>query len=132
MIEPIVAPPHVAAFRFSGTLTGEDYDRCIAEIEARLAEYRRIAVLADLSAMDGMTVEAMGKDLRYALSKLGEYSRFARAAVVTDQEWLGRISELAGHVLPATEVRAFTANDAVAALEWSSELRAEDLDDAQA
>lgn len=132
MIEPIAAPPHVAAFRFSGTLTGEDYDRCIAEMESRLAEYRRIAVLADLSAMNGLSAEAMGKDLRYALSKLGEYSRFARAAVVTDQEWLGRISELAGHVLPSTEVRAFSANEADAALAWAAELRAEDRDDVPA
>lgn len=128
MIEILPAPPHVAAFRFSGKLSGEDYDRCIAQIEACLAGYRRIAIVSDLSGMTGLSAEAMGKDFRYAISKLGEYSRFARAAVVTGQHWLGKVSELAGHWLPATDVRAFEPGQADAALAWAAELAAEDAD----
>ncbi len=127
MFESIPAPPHVAAFRFTGTLTGQDYDHVIAEIESRLVEYQRIAVLADLTGLSGMSVEAMGKDFRYALSKLGEYSRFARAAVITDQDWLGKISELGGHLLPGTEVRAFASAQAGDALDWVMALPAEDV-----
>ncbi|SOD54516.1 STAS/SEC14 domain-containing protein [Pseudoxanthomonas wuyuanensis] len=122
MIDLIAAPPYVAAFRFSGKLTGEDYDRCIAEIEARLAEYPRIAILSDMTGMTGLSAEAVGKDLRYALDKFGEYSRFARAAVVTDKGWLGKVSEFSGKFLPKTEVRAFDPGQADAALAWAAEL----------
>lgn len=31
MIDLMAAPPYVVAFHFFGKLTGEDYDRCIAE-----------------------------------------------------------------------------------------------------
>ena len=130
MIEGIPAPPQVAAFRFRGQLSGEDYDRCIAEIEARLHEYRRIGIFTDLGGMTGISAEAMAKDLRYAVQKLGEYSRFARAAVVTDKQWLGRISELAGHLLPATEVRAFEPAEAGQALAWVAEVEPESNDPA--
>ncbi|MGN6224127.1 STAS/SEC14 domain-containing protein [Pseudoxanthomonas sp.] len=130
MIESIPAPPHVAAFRFSGQLSGEDYDRCIATLEAHLAEYRRIGVFTDLRDMTGLSAEALAKDLRYAVQKLGEYSRFARAAVVTDKQWLGRISELAGHLLPATEVRAFEPAEAGQALAWAAEVTPESNDPA--
>ncbi|HSX65059.1 MAG TPA: STAS/SEC14 domain-containing protein [Pseudoxanthomonas sp.] len=125
MIDLITAPPYVAAFRFSGKLTGEDYDRCIAEIEARLDEYPRIAIFGDMTGMTGLSAEALGKDLRYALEKLGEYSRFARAAVVTDNNWLGKVSEFSGRVLPKTEVRAFAPAEADAALAWAAELDAD-------
>lgn len=128
MIDAIPAPPHVAAFRFSGQLTGEDYDLCIRELEARLAEYRRIAVVSDLSGLTGLSAEAMAKDLRYAIGKLGEYSRFARAAVVTERQWLGKISELSGHLLPATEVRAFEPAQLDQALAWAAELPAESVE----
>lgn len=130
MIEGIPAPPHVAAFHFSGQLSGDDYDQCIAGIEARLHEYRRIGIFTDLGGMTGLSAEAMAKDLRYAVQKLGEYSRFARAAVVTDKQWLGRISEFAGHLLPATEVRAFEPAEAAQALAWVAEVTPESNDPA--
>ncbi len=128
MIEPIQAPPYLAAFRFSGRLGGEDYDACIAQIESRLREYPRIAVYADLADMTGMSLEAIGKDFQYAFGKLGEYSRFARAAFVTDQPWLGQIGELAGRLLPRTEVRAFAPGEEAAAMAWAADFDADAAD----
>lgn len=119
MYESIPAPAHVAAFRFAGTLTGDDYDRCIAEIETRLAAFRRIGMFCDLTAMTGLTAQALGKDLRYALGKLGEYDRFARAALISERDWLDRVSALAGRLLPDTEVRAFAAGQQAEAIAWA-------------
>ena len=125
MIEQIEAPPYLAAFRFAGKLDGADYDACIAQIEARLQAYRRIAVYADMQAMTGMSLEAVGKDFKYAFEKLGEYSRFARAAVVTDQPWLAQISEAAGRFMPHTEVRAFAPGEQQTALAWAADFDAD-------
>lgn len=122
MIEIISTPSHVAAYRFTGQLTAEDYDACIADLEAKLAQYPRIAVVSDLTGLTGLTFEALGKDLRYSLSKLGEYSRFARAAVITDRRWLAGISEAAGRLLPRTEVRTFEAHEQAPALAWAEAL----------
>ncbi|WP_058835302.1 STAS/SEC14 domain-containing protein [Luteimonas abyssi] len=119
MYESIPAPAHVAAFRFAGKLTGDDYDRCIAEVETRLAAFRRIGMFCDLTAMTGLSAEALGKDLRYALGKLGEYDRFARAALISERGWLDRVSGFAGRLLPDTEVRTFAAGEQAEAIAWA-------------
>lgn len=122
MIETLPAPAHVAAFHFSGTLTGEDYDRCIAEVETRLAANSRIGLFCDMTGFTGLTAQALGKDLRYGLSKFGEYHRFARGAVITDKHWLGQVSEFAGKFFPHTEIRAFEPDQRDAALAWAAEV----------
>ena len=122
MIEILDSPPHVGAYRFTGQLTGEDYDACIADLETRLARFSRIAVVSDLSDMHGVSLDAFGKDLRYATSKLGEFGRFARAAIVTDKRWLVTVTEFAAHLMPNTEVRTFAQDERALALAWAAEL----------
>ncbi|MBU8978224.1 STAS/SEC14 domain-containing protein [Lysobacter sp. MMG2] len=122
MIDLLPSPSHVGAYRFSGTLDGADYDRCIADLESRLRLHERIGIYCDMTGFTGITPEAMAKDLRYSLSKFGEYRRFARGAIVTDKEWLARISEFAGHFFPNTEIRAFEPAEHDAALEWAAQV----------
>lgn len=122
MIEMLASPPHVGAYRFVGQLTAEDYDACIADLEAKLRQFPRIAVVSDLAGMTGLTLEALAKDVRYSLSKLGEYGRFGRAAVITDRQWLASISEMTGKLLPRTELRTFDPEQHAAALAWAAEL----------
>ncbi|MDI9240134.1 STAS/SEC14 domain-containing protein [Lysobacter sp. LF1] len=123
MMDILPSPSHVAAYRFSGTLDGPDYDRCIADLESRLRLHERIGIFCDMTGFTGLTAEAMGKDLRYALSKFGEYKRFARGAILTDKQWLARISEFAGHFFPNTEIRAFAPGEHDAALAWASDVQ---------
>lgn len=122
MIEILASPPYVAAYRFADELTGADYDTCIADLESRLARFERIAVVSDISDLHGLALEVIGKDLRYALSKRGEYDRFARAAVVTDKRWLVTVTGLADRVMPRTEVRTFAAGERTVALAWAADL----------
>jgi len=125
MIEILAGPPHVAAYRFTDELTGVDYDACIADLEDRLARFTRIAVVSDISDLHGMAVEVLGKDLRYALSKRGEYDRFARAAVVSDKRWLVAVTGLVDRVMPNTDMRTFTPEERALALAWAAELAPE-------
>ena len=122
MIEILDSPPHVGAYRVAAQLTGEDYDACVANLEMRLARFPRIAVVSDLSDMHGVSLDAVGKDLRYAASKLGEFGRFARAAIVTDKRWLVTVTEFAAHLMPNTEVRTFAQDERALALAWAAEL----------
>jgi len=122
MIEILASPSHVAAYRFTDQLTGADYDVCIADLESRLARFPRIAVVSDISDLHGLGLEVIGKDLRYALSKRGEYDRFARAAVVTDKRWLVAVTDMADRVMPHTDMRTFAPEERSIALDWASEL----------
>lgn len=122
MIQTLPAPSNVAAFHATGVLTGADYDRCLAEIESHLRQHARIGLLVDITGMERIEAEALGKDLRYAIEKLGEYGRFARSAVVSDRDWVDKAAGAADRLLPDSEVRTFEPGERAAALSWVSEL----------
>jgi len=81
MIEILASPDHVVAMKLSGTVSGHDYDRVVAEVDAKLDGHDRIGVLVDLTGFEDMTLEAGAKDARYGLRRLWELKRFPREAV---------------------------------------------------
>lgn len=125
MIETLNAPPHVAAFRLSGRIEADDYDTVVPLIESRLEEFERIGTFIDITGMEGMSVGALGEDLRYSLSKLGEMGRFERSAVVATAEWPEAIAGFAERFMPGVEIRVVDPADAEEALDWVAGVRVE-------
>jgi hypothetical protein len=123
MIEILPAPDHVLALRMAGTLTGEDLDRVIAEIEAKLKRHERIGLFADATGFEDMTAEAAAKDLRYSFGKLREWGRFPREAVVTDKQWLRSLIGIVDPLIPQVEARSFASTERAQALAWASEVK---------
>ncbi|MCE8035988.1 STAS/SEC14 domain-containing protein [Halomonas sp. MCCC 1A11057] len=123
MIEILPAPEYVAAFRISGTLHSADYDVLIPAIESKLEYNEHIGVLADMTDFDHMTAGALLRDLAYAMSKLGEYHRFKRAAVIADKRWIETTTKLAGKLFPNTEARLFHAGELEEAMRWVAGFR---------
>lgn len=121
MLELMPAPDHVVAMRLSGTVTGEDIDSATAAVDQALSRHQRIGIYVDAMDFGGMTGEAFAKDLRYGISRLGQVGRFARAAVVTDKEWLRTVARFEDRLLPKIELRCFDAEQRDAALAWASE-----------
>ena len=70
MLTILPAPDHVAAYRLSQTLTGEDLDAIMADIGARLARHEKIGILADMTDFTDMTLAAAWKDARYSICLL--------------------------------------------------------------
>lgn len=119
MIEMIDnAPPGVVAFRVTGTLNGDDLDAVTGAVDAALARHERIGMYADLTGFSDLTAEALAKDLRYSLSKLGELNRFPRAAVVTDKQWIKAMTAMWSPLLPGVEARAFDPGQETEAIAW--------------
>lgn len=123
MIEVLQSPAHVAAFAISGTLTGDDYDRIIAEVEARLAHHQRIGILLDLTSFQDFTAEAAWKDFRYDLSKLFELKRFPREAIISDKQWMRLAARIADPILPHVDVRVFDPADCADAMQWVADIQ---------
>jgi SpoIIAA-like len=117
VLEVLPGAEHVVSMRVSGRIEKEDMERGIAAVEKALARQDRIALYAEV-AMSGMTPGAFARDLGYGLRHLGELRRFARMAVVTEHEWVRRIVQMQGRILPQMEVRTFTAGDRDEALTW--------------
>ena len=120
MLEILPAPDHVAAYHFSDTLTEADYDRVVADVEAKLGRHDRIGVLVDLTGFHDLTFRAGLKDARYSLSKMGELRRFPREAVITDKQWIATLVHIASPLVPFVEIRTFSPGERETALEWAS------------
>jgi hypothetical protein len=125
MLDVIQVDGPVVAFKAAGTLTAEDYDRMTHEIDRRLEAHERVALFADMTALNGMSLDALARDLRYSVGKLGELHRLDRVAVVSDKVWLRAWSRLAWSLVPRSTVRTFQSSERDAALAWTSELPAE-------
>ncbi|MGK9169899.1 STAS/SEC14 domain-containing protein [Inquilinus limosus] len=122
MIEILPAPEHVIAMRLAGVLTEADYDRAIAETEAKLQRHDRVGAYVDMTDFDDMTAEAAAKHVSYGRGKLGEAVRFPRKAVVTDKQWLRVLIELLDPLVPTTEARAFNSSERDKAMAWASKI----------
>jgi hypothetical protein len=120
MLEIIPAPDGVVAMRASGRLDEADIERAITAVEAALAARDRITIYAEVD-IAGITPGGLMRDLGYGLSHLGQLRRFARAAVVTNQDWVRWIAEAENAILPWIEVRAFAPAEKEAAMAWASE-----------
>ncbi len=106
MIEIITdVPERVAAFRASGTVTAEDYERVlIPTIEERLRVHGRIRVLYQFGDdVTGISLGALWDDAKVGLAHL---TAWERVAVVSDVEWLIGAARVFGFLIPCP-VRTF-------------------------
>ncbi|WP_262273500.1 SpoIIAA family protein [Microvirga yunnanensis] len=117
MLEVLPSPDHVVAMRVSGRVEKVDIERSIAAVEDALARQDRIALYIEI-AMSGMTSGAFARDLGYGLRHLRELRLFARMAVVTEQEWVRRIVQVQGRILPQIEIRILSDSERDEALGW--------------
>lgn len=122
MLEILTAPDHVAAYRLSGTLTEDDYEKLIADIEARLSRHERVGVVADLSGFHDITIRASLMDLRYSFSKLFDLRRFPREALITDKQWIATMAQAMNPIIPFVAIRSFKSGEQQAALDWAADI----------
>lgn len=123
MLKILPSPDHVAAYAISGTLTKDDYERMIEDIEAKLKRHDKIGVVADLTGFEDMTFKAAFEDLRYSFSKFGEWSRFPREAIITDKQWIRTLCNVVGPFLPRITIKIFEPGEQQAALDWAAEVK---------
>ena len=120
MLEILPSPDHVVAFRVTGTMTPQDFDRSIAAVEAALGRHRRIGMYAEMTGFTDLTAETLGKDLRYSFGHIGEWNRFPRSAVVTDKQWLKFWVRTMGAIIPGVEARAYDPGEEQTAMTWAA------------
>lgn len=121
MLEILSGPDQIGAYKLSGTLTEEDFDRIVANLEAKLAQRKKLGIVVDVTGLRDMSVRALIKDLRYGFGKIFEWNRFPREAVITDRQWLKTLVKLTGPLVPFVQVRTFEPGDETLAFAWVAE-----------
>lgn len=115
-------PDQVLRVRLSGKLTEEDVEAIGKRIEAKLARYEKIGILADATGFEGMTAGAVLKDLQIQLGLLGDWHRFPKTALLVEEGALETFAEAAAAMMPQIELRTYAPFAADEALAFVSEV----------
>jgi hypothetical protein len=107
-------PPGVIGFEAAGKLKAEDYRDVVLpalELAAASGEVRFVIVMDDF---DGMSGGALWQDLKLGIEHLRAWKRIA---LVTDIEWMHRLTDLFGWMSPG-ETKTFPIAERDAAIAW--------------
>ena len=121
MIEILDSAKHLVAMKLSGSLTADDITKAYRATEEALKGNERISFFAEIDDSVGLTVEGVVKDVTEGIKRLGSFTKYYRAAVVTDKGWLGAMARVEGLVFSSIDVRVFPTSDRNKAFAWASE-----------
>ena len=100
---------------YSGALNADEMKACRAVLEQVVAEHGSLRLLARYGDVDLRHIEpqAIWEDLK----NIPIIRHVERCAIVAHQDWLRRISDVAGHALPG-EIRTFDVGQEAQARVW--------------
>ena len=107
----------VIEFNITGTVTLEEYDAAIPEMERLIAEHGKLSAVTVIHDFKHMELGALWRDLTWGV---GHMSKLRRGAVVTDSGWIGTMTRASSTVLH-TQLRAFGMDQLDAARAWVRE-----------
>jgi hypothetical protein len=105
------------AVRFSGKVTGQEYQQFLDALEERLKNGEKVSLVCELVGFEFYgDFESAKKDFKFAF---GEYKRISRAAFVGDQKWIEWFARIIGPFTKAEE-KHFPKDQFEAAFSWAS------------
>jgi hypothetical protein len=107
-------PAGVIGFEASGKLRAEDYRDVVLPALERAASTGEVRFLIVMEDFDGMSGGALWQDLKVGFEHLRAWKRIA---LVTDIQWMSRMTDLFGWMTPG-ETRTFPKAERAAAIAW--------------
>ncbi len=105
----------VVGLHVQGKIETADFEKVIREIEDKLKLYPKLRIYAEIESLEGMSPEALWKDLKFTVQ---HFRDFEREAVVSDQRWLEKWSNFSNKLFSSIEVKYFHFDQKQQALEW--------------
>lgn len=102
----------------SGKLDSDDMRAALANLEMKCEHIKHGKMLYHVHDFEMPTAGAVGVELKQIPQLFRTLKHFDKAAVVADEKWIRRLSEVEGALFPGLEVRAFETGDAVTAEAW--------------
>lgn len=98
----------------SGTLTSEDYDRLVPDLERLAAEHGPLRIYIELSDFKGWTPPALWKDIRFDARHQDDMERIAVVGEERLEEWGTKLSK----PFIKADMRFFSSDEADEARHW--------------
>ncbi len=107
---------NLVAIQMSGRLTGDDYEREWApRVRQAIEQHGKVRVLVYLDeTFEGWDVSAIWQDTKFGFANM---AGIEKAAIVGGPEWMGKLAELVGAVIPG-EYKSFDTGDLAEAFAW--------------
>ena len=111
-------PPHVAAYRASGEIHKEEYEKVVMRrVDEVAAQYGKINFLVRLET--GMEEYSFAAFLDYLKVSFEDFTRWNRMAIVSDQKWVRMAYDALSPLVPGT-IETYELKDFEAAKQWVS------------
>jgi len=107
-------PVGVIGFEASGKLEADDYRKVILPALVKAAESGEVRFLIVMRDFQGMSGGALWQDLKVGVEHLRAWKRIA---LVTDIDWMRRVTDLFGWMTPG-ETRCFSLAERDRAMAW--------------
>ena len=103
----------------NGKISKEDLKAALNALEDPFEKWSEIRLLKRIDSFEGMELKAMADDLKFAYNNFGNLKKIRKAAVVTDKEWIEKITDWFKPLFPG-EVKVFENEDIEKARSWLS------------
>ncbi|MEX0648753.1 MAG: STAS/SEC14 domain-containing protein [Balneolaceae bacterium] len=106
---------NVVGIRMNGKITDQEFDAVAALLEKRMQEFPKVNVYVEVESFGGMAPKTFIKDLRFGFDNL---DRFDKEAVVTEKDWIQKITPIADKIFDSIEVKTFSFDQKDEAKKW--------------
>jgi len=110
--------PNRLDLTISGAIDAEQMRLGLEQLIDKSENLEKGKMLYTLTDIDFPTLGAVGVELAKLPHLLKLVGKFDRIAVLADQHWIQRASEIEGFLIPGLEIKAFDVVDAAAAEAW--------------
>lgn len=104
----------------SGKLNSDDMKVALDELLSKAEGVRKGKILYKMIDFNLPSLGAIGVELSRLPSLFGLMGKFNRIAVLTDETWLQKASEIKGALIPGLDMKAFNLNQEKDAEAWLS------------
>lgn len=103
---------------WSGLLDADDMRAFLDELVAKSMAIESGTMLYRIGQFDMPTMGALGVELARLPEMFRLIAKFERAAVLCDENWVRRVSEWEGKLIPGLEIKAFPCDAETEAAAW--------------
>lgn len=117
MISTFEFADHVVGFLVNDDINKELIERIHESIESKLKEHEMVNIFVEITEGNQFSFSALMKDIVFKTKHKGQ---FGKMAIVTNLEWVKAYISMKD-VLMDAEVRSFSNNDRLEAINWISQ-----------
>ncbi len=103
---------------FSGSINSQEMESALDDFISKAHGIENGTMLYEIGDFEFPSLSAIGVKLSKLPSLFGFIGKFNKAAILTDKKWLQKVSEIEGMLIPGIQIKAFSAEEKLAAERW--------------